>query len=34
LPQAPNIIAPRHNGLTLTPVLPSLRCSIAIALRP
>ena len=23
LPQAPNIIAPRHSGLTLTPVLPS-----------
>ncbi len=33
-PHAPNIIAPRHSGLTLTPVLPSLRCSIAIANRP
>ena len=31
LPHAPNIIAPRHSGLTLMPVLPSLRCSIAIA---
>ena len=30
LPQAPNIIAPRHSGLTLMPVAPSLRCSIAI----
>src|SRR4051812_49725609 len=29
LPQAPNIIAPRHSGLTLTPVLPRLRYSIA-----
>src|SRR2546426_6692414 len=27
LPQAPNIIAPRHRGLTLTPVVPSVRCS-------
>src|SRR6476660_36924 len=27
-PQAPNIIAPRHSGLTLTPVLPRLRYSI------
>src|ERR1700691_4397018 len=34
LPHAPNIIAPRHSGLTLTPVLPSLRCSIAIFLPP
>jgi hypothetical protein len=25
LPQAPNIIAPRHSGLTLTPVVPSAR---------
>src|SRR3954452_8592647 len=25
LPQSPNIIAPRHSGLTLTPVLPRLR---------
>src|SRR5919206_680416 len=29
LPQAPNIIAPRQSGLTLTPVLPRMRCSIA-----
>src|SRR6188472_790646 len=28
LPQAPNIIAPRHSGLTWTPVLPSVRYSI------
>src|SRR5271166_6607694 len=28
-PHAPNIIAPRQSGLTVTPVLPSLRCSIA-----
>src|SRR6478735_11656467 len=27
-PHAPNIIAPRHSGLTLTPVLPRLRYSI------
>src|SRR5881227_3753386 len=27
LPQAPNIIAPRQRGLTLTPVRPSNRCS-------
>src|SRR4051794_29841869 len=27
-PQAPNIIAPRQSGLTLTPVLPSVRYSI------
>src|SRR3954447_19517216 len=27
-PHAPNIIAPRHRGLTLTPVLPRLRYSI------
>src|SRR3954447_15710611 len=27
LPQAPNIIAPRHSGLTLTPVLPRWRVS-------
>jgi hypothetical protein len=25
LPQAPNIMAPRHSGLTLVPVLPSVR---------
>src|SRR5277367_2113129 len=31
LPHAPNIIAPRHSGLTLTPVAPSLRCSITVA---
>src|SRR5476649_102090 len=31
LPQAPNIIAPRQSGLTLTPVLPSLRRSTAIS---
>src|SRR5438105_3272334 len=29
-PHAPNIIAPRQSGLTLTPLLPSLRCSMAI----
>src|SRR3954447_1148457 len=28
LPHAPNIIAPRHRGLTWTPVLPRLRYSI------
>src|SRR5438105_9927075 len=28
LPQGPNIIAPRHSGLTLTPVRPSVRCSM------
>src|ERR1700754_3690237 len=28
LPQAPNIMAPRHSGLTWTPVLPRLRYSI------
>src|SRR5205823_6733232 len=28
LPQAPNIIAPRHSGLTCTPVLPRLRSSM------
>src|SRR4051794_21905091 len=28
LPQAPNIIAPRQSGLTLTPVRPSVRSSI------
>src|SRR5215213_7096660 len=28
-PHAPNIIAPRHSGLTLTPVLPRLRYSMA-----
>src|SRR3954451_17644979 len=28
LPHAPNIIAPRHRGLTLTPVLPRLRYSM------
>src|ERR1700755_3513800 len=27
-PHAPNIIAPRHRGLTLTPVLPRVRDSI------
>ena len=31
LPQAPNIMAPRHSGLTLTPVRPKLRYSIAPA---
>src|SRR3954471_19510937 len=34
LPQAPNIIAPRHSGLTCTPVLPSGRISMAGTLRP
>src|SRR3954451_11539375 len=34
LPQAPNIIAPRHSGLTRTPVLPSGRNSMAGTLRP
>src|SRR3954454_10265652 len=29
LPQAPNIIAPRHSGLTWMPVRPSVRCSMA-----
>src|SRR3954470_3176984 len=29
LPQAPNIIAPRQRGLTFTPVLPRVRCSMA-----
>src|SRR4051812_3835494 len=29
LPQSPNIIAPRHRGLTLTPVVPRLRSSMA-----
>src|SRR5436305_13663512 len=28
LPHAPNIIAPRHSGETLTPVRPSGRCSM------
>src|SRR3954447_19628686 len=28
-PQAPNIIAPRHRGLTCTPVRASGRCSMA-----
>ena len=28
LPQLPNIIAPRHSGLTLTPVRPRVRSSI------
>src|SRR4051794_6304810 len=27
-PHAPNIMAPRHSGLTWTPVLPSMRYSI------
>ena len=31
LPQAPNIIAPRHSWLTETPVRPRLRCSIVIS---
>src|SRR4051794_763680 len=34
LPQAPNIIAPRHSGLTCTPVRPSGRISISGTLRP
>ena len=29
-PQAPNIMAPRHSGLTLTPVWPSARSSMAV----
>src|SRR5881392_2541665 len=29
LPHSPNIIAPRQSGLTLTPVLPRLRSSMA-----
>src|SRR4051794_14115280 len=29
LPHAPNIIAPRHSGETLTPVRPSVRCSMS-----
>src|SRR4051794_36384651 len=29
LPQSPNIIAPRHRGLTLTPVDPSSRSCMA-----
>src|SRR3954447_26206878 len=29
LPQSPNIIAPRHSGLTLTPVEPRLRSCMA-----
>src|SRR3954463_10647641 len=33
LPQAPNIIAPRHSGLTCMPVRPSGRCSIGRSLR-
>src|SRR4051812_37894419 len=33
LPQAPNIIAPRHSGLTCTPVRPSGRSSMAATLR-
>src|SRR3954471_4222045 len=33
LPQAPNIIAPRHSGLTWTPVRPSARLSMAATLR-
>src|SRR5215218_1698482 len=28
-PQAPNIIAPRQSGLTLTPVCPSVRSTMA-----
>src|SRR3954469_24521032 len=28
-PQSPNIIAPRHSGLTFTPVLPRLRSCMA-----
>src|SRR4051812_5053548 len=30
LPQAPNIIAPRHSGLTCMPVRPSGRCSMTV----
>src|SRR3954467_451134 len=33
LPHAPNIIAPRHSGLTFTPVRPSGRSSMAATLR-
>src|ERR1700738_5216853 len=33
LPQAPNIMAPRQNGLTFRPVRPSVRYSIASTLR-
>src|SRR3954452_8997438 len=29
LPQSPNIMAPRHRGLTLTPVAPRLRSCMA-----
>src|SRR3954451_11464973 len=32
VPQAPNIIAPRHSGLTWTPVRPSSRYSIDLSL--
>src|SRR5258706_3399384 len=32
LPHSPNIIAPRQRGLTLTPVVPSARYSIALTL--
>src|ERR1700722_916596 len=32
LPHPPNIIVPRHRGLTRTPVAPSWRCSIAFNL--
>src|ERR1700735_1385930 len=32
LPQAPNIMAPRHSGLTLTPVLPSTRVFMILTL--
>src|SRR3954468_18985963 len=28
LPHGPNIIAPRHSGLTRTPVRPRVRCSM------
>src|SRR5918999_2976817 len=34
LPQAPNIIAPRHSGLTLTPVRPRVRNSTPGTLTP
>ena len=30
VPQAPNIMAPRHKGLTFTPVRPSVRYSIGL----
>src|SRR5436305_10857542 len=30
LPQAPNIIVPRHSGLTFTPVRPRVRTSIGM----